>query len=346
MKLFSSSDSTDLPPARIAAAFARALDVARHYVGATMPNPPVGCVLLDRHGNELAAAAHHKAGAQHAEALALQLCAEAGTTAAIHTAVVTLEPCNHHGRTPPCSEALLATPVRSVWIASADPNPHVAGGGARRLAAAGVTVRFLAELATPDAADLLGKAQRPIAPFAKRSRTGLPFVVVKQALNSAGSMIPPVGQTTFTSPSSLDLAHRLRREADAILTGSGTILADDPAFTVRRVADHAGKRRPLVILDRRGRVSQRYLAGAQERSFVPSIATDLATALAELGAAGCLSVLVEAGLSLTQTILASALWDEHVLIEQAADGGADRVSIRQRISSDITGKDHDVFRHH
>lgn len=346
MKFFSPSDSIDLPPARIAAAFARALDVAQRYVGATMPNPAVGCILLDRDGNELAVAAHHKAGAPHAEALALQLCAEAGTTAAIHTAVVTLEPCNHHGRTPPCSEALLATPVRTVWIACADPNPQVAGGGAVRLSEAGVTVRFLSELATPDAAELRTKANRLIAPFAKRATTGLPFVVVKQALNAAGSMVPPAGQTTFTSDSSLDLAHQMRREADAILTGSGTILADDPAFTVRRVADHAGKHRPLVVLDRRGRVPESYLAAVRARGFVPTIAADVATALADLGAAACLGVLVEAGPSLTQTILASTLWDEHVLIEQAADGGADRVTIAQRTSSDITGKGHDVFRHH
>lgn len=346
MTSLSLSDSTELPPARIAVAFARALDVAQCYVGATMPNPPVGCVLLDRDGNELAAAAHHKAGEWHAEALALQLCAEAGTTAAIHTAVVTLEPCNHHGRTPPCSEALLATPVRTVWVACSDPNSQVAGGGAARLAEAGVTVRFLSELATPDAAEMRTKANRLIAPFAKRSRTGLPFVVVKQALNGAGSMVPPAGQTTFTSEKSLDLAHRLRREADAILTGSGTILADAPAFTVRRIADHAGKRRPLVILDRRERVAENYLAGARARGFVPAIATDLATALAELGAAGCLSVLIEAGPSLTQTILASTLWDEHVLIEQAAGGGADRVTTRLRTPSDIIGKNHDVFRHH
>lgn len=348
MTHISQSDSTELPPARLVAAFARALALAQQQVGATMPNPPVGCVLLDRDGNELAAAAHHRAGGLHAEALALQLCAEAGTTAAIHTAVVTLEPCNHQGRTPPCSEALIATPVRSVWIACADPNPLVAGGGAVRLAETGIVVRFLADLPDPAAADLLITANRLIAPFAKRSRTGQPFVVVKQALTATGSMIPPVGQKTFTSEPSLRLAHQMRREADAILTGSGTVLADNPAFTVRRLPDHADKHRPLVIIDRRGRVPQTYLDAARQRGLAPHIATDLAMSLADLGAAGCLSVLVEAGPSLTGTILASPHWDEHVLIEQATAGDADRITLRHRTPtpSDITAKDHDVFRHY
>ncbi|BBC71974.1 bifunctional diaminohydroxyphosphoribosylaminopyrimidine deaminase/5-amino-6-(5-phosphoribosylamino)uracil reductase [Altererythrobacter sp. B11] len=315
----------------IADAFARAIECARAFEGATAPNPPVGCVLLDDEGRQLAAAAHQKAGGPHAEALAIEACRANGTTPQVHTAVVTLEPCNHHGRTPPCSEALLATPVRVVWIACRDPNTQVAGGGAERLAAAGLAVHFLDELDDPRASSLKRAADRLIAPFAHRMHTGLPFVTVKQAVTGEGSMIPPAGSKTFTSSSSLRLAHVLRRRADAILTGSGTILADEPLLTVRHVADHPGKHRMLAILDRRGRVPPAYLEAAQARGFVPIIARDPAEALAALGDAGALEVLVEAGPRVTEAMLSRGLWDEHVLIESlpAAEGG-DRISVRRR----------------
>ena len=108
-------------PADILPAMTLALLEAPKFEGATAPNPPVGCVLLDRDGNVLSIAAHQKAGALHAEALAIKQCDD---PARIHTVVVTLEPCNHTGRTGPCTEAILATPARQVWIGMADPNPH------------------------------------------------------------------------------------------------------------------------------------------------------------------------------------------------------------------------------
>lgn len=337
------------PAARIAEAFRRALELARLHEGATAPNPPVGCVLLDRDGNELAAGAHCKAGTPHAEAIAIAQARAAGIASQIHTLVVTLEPCNHHGRTPACAEAILATPAKHIWIACRDPNPGVAGGGAARLAEAGLEVRFLADLNTPNATALAQDATRLIEPFAKHVQTGLPFVTVKQALSRAGGMIPPPGQKTFTAPTSLVLAHSLRRRADAIFTGSGTVLADRPEFTVRLVPDHVGKQRRLFILDRRRRVSAHYRDAARQRGFVVQIADDLVAALAVLGASGALEVLVEAGPTLTGTVLESGLWDEHVLIEQGAlAGGGDQVTIRRRAGADpsLVERDHDVFRHH
>lgn len=337
------------PTARIVEAFARALQLAREHEGATSPNPPVGCVLLDRDGNELAAGAHRKAGTLHAEAMAIAAARAAGIASRIHTLVVTLEPCNHHGRTPACAAAILATPAQHIWIACRDPNPLVVGGGAARLADAGLEVRFLDDLAAADAAALAQDAAGLIAPFAKHVRTGLPFVTVKQALSRTGGMIPPAGQKTFTAPTSLVLAHGLRRRADAILTGSGTVLADQPEFTVRLVPDHPGKQRILVILDRRRRVPAHYCEAAQQRGFRVQIADDLATALAELGASGALEVLVEAGPALTARVLKTGLWDEHVLIEQGglSDGG-DRITIRRSAGANpsLIEKDHDVFRHH
>jgi diaminohydroxyphosphoribosylaminopyrimidine deaminase/5-amino-6-(5-phosphoribosylamino)uracil reductase len=261
------------------------------------------------------------------------MCRRAGTTGQIHTLVVTLEPCNHFGRTGPCVDAILTTPAKRVIIGTADPNPKVRGLGAERLAAAGIEVTFIDRI---DAA-LAAQSRRLIAPFTKWARTGLPFVTVKQALDESGGMIPPPGQKTFTSPASLTFAHRLRRRADAIVTGSGTILADQPAFTVRHIADHPDKRRVLVILDRRGRVPGGYLEAAKAGGFDPLIAADFSEALAALGEGGALEVLVEAGPQLTGYILDNALWDEHVLIRKSASGEADDISIRMRGN---------VLRHH
>jgi diaminohydroxyphosphoribosylaminopyrimidine deaminase/5-amino-6-(5-phosphoribosylamino)uracil reductase len=159
----------------IAAAFRHALGLAAEQVGATAPNPTVGCVLLDAQGGVLAAAAHLGAGKPHAEARAIQLAREAGLVDRIATAVVTLEPCNHQGRTGPCTEAILGTPATEVWYALPDPNPE-ASGGAARLRALGLRVFALQELDHPDRADLLTQARRFLAPFACRVRLGRPFV--------------------------------------------------------------------------------------------------------------------------------------------------------------------------
>ena len=300
-----------------------ALAAARPWEGATSPNPPVGCALLDRSGNVIAAAGHHGAGQLHAEALAIQQARAAGKSDLIHTVVVTLEPCNHHGRMGPCTEAILATPAEHVVIGIPDPNPKVAGGGAGHLRRAGLLVDFL----TGDTAQV----ERLIAPFKKRVTQGLPFVTVKQAINRDGTMLPPQGQKTFTSQGSPMIAHALRRRADAIITGAGTVLADDPHFTVRLLPDHIGKRRKLIVFDRRKRVPAAYFEAAQQRGFDASVAVDLETALRDVAAAGGLEVLVEAGPQLTNHVLISPFWDEHVTIAQTdaedtititANGGA------------------------
>ncbi|SCM74417.1 Riboflavin biosynthesis protein RibD [uncultured Pleomorphomonas sp.] len=320
-------DRTPLPAGVIADAFARAIAAAADHAGATSPNPPVGCALLDASGETLAVEAHRKAGDLHAEARAIAACRAAGTIDRIHTVVVTLEPCNHHGRTPPCAEAILSTPAREVWIAETDPNPRVEGGGAARLTAAGLSVRFLAELDHPDTPRLAADAERLVAPFVKWVTTGLPFVTIKQALDETGSMIPPAGQRTFTSETSLTLAHRLRRRADAILTGTGTILADNPEFTVRRLPDHPGKSRILAILDREGRVPSDYLTEAARRGLRPMLFVDIGEALARLGEQDVHEVLVEAGPTLAAAILATDLWDEHIVIKKVGDGVADHITI-------------------
>ena len=308
-----------------------ALGEAQAFVGATAPNPPVGCVLLDADGVVLARAAHRRAGTAHAEAAAIQACRAAGLTHRIHTALVTLEPCSHTGRTPPCTEALLSTPVQAIWIGALDPHPRAPQAGAARLAEAGVAVAMIARLEHPDAAALGHAAARLIAPFAKWSCTGRPWVLIKTALDAGGAMIPPPGMKTFTSPSSLAHAHRLRRGAEAIITGSGCILADDPAFTVRHVSDHPGRRRRLAILDRRGRTPDAYLDSARARGLDATLHADIPDLLDDLGAAGVLCALVEAGPTLRQAFLDLELWDEEVVFQtNPVPGLADRVEVRLR----------------
>ncbi len=316
--------------ASILPAMKLALSEAQKYEGATAPNPPVGCVLLDKDGTVLSVAAHQKAGTLHAEALAIKNCDEQKR---IHTVVVTLEPCNHTGRTGPCTEAILSTSAKNVWIGMADPNPHVAGGGADRLRQAGLNVQFLNKT---DAPKLKSDLQRLIAPFTKRTLHGLPWVTIKQAVDAQGSMIPPAGQKTFTSKSSLILAHQLRRRADAIITGSGTVLADDPHFTVRLVEDFSDKKRHLVLFDRTRHIPQSYLDAAITRGFKILFADDLLQALKHLAEQGTIEVLVEAGPLLTQSFLESNLWDEHVLITK---GDPDQIQF-------IQNKEPHVFRNY
>jgi diaminohydroxyphosphoribosylaminopyrimidine deaminase / 5-amino-6-(5-phosphoribosylamino)uracil reductase len=294
-------------------AFWAAFDAAAQTQGSTAPNPPVGCAVLDAQGRVLAVAAHAGAGQPHAEAAAIALCREARTVDHIHTLLVTLEPCNHTGSTGPCVAAILATPARRVLIGAADPNPRVAGGGAQALRAAGLEVRFLG-------GDAAVASRRLLAPFAKQVLSGMPWVTVKRAFDSAGSMIPPRGAKTFAASASLDLAHALRRRADAILTGVDTILADAPLFNVRRLADHKSKRRPLVVMDRDGRLPDGYAQAADARGLDVRVETDLTVALRRLGDEGVLEVLVEGGPRVSTAVLVDALWDETVNIHVGDDG--------------------------
>ncbi|MCF4099120.1 bifunctional diaminohydroxyphosphoribosylaminopyrimidine deaminase/5-amino-6-(5-phosphoribosylamino)uracil reductase RibD [Maritalea mediterranea] len=307
---------TEFDVAHIRKAFRFALKAARIFEGATAPNPPVGCALLDAFGDILSIGAHQAAGKPHAERAAL---ADLPPATNPHIAVVTLEPCAHFGRTPPCVDALIEAGVKEVWIGARDLNPRVEGGGAGKLRDAGIEVRFLSDLADEISQSLALNCQRLIAPFLHYAKTQRPFVTLKVAQDAAGSMIPPAGEKTFTRPSSLKFAHKLRRRADAILTGSGTILADDPHFTVRHVDDVPGKVRPLFILDRRGRVQERYMKAAHARGFVPKLVTDLNAALAELGARGCMEVLVEAGPELAAACREQKLVQLDITIERQAE---------------------------
>jgi diaminohydroxyphosphoribosylaminopyrimidine deaminase/5-amino-6-(5-phosphoribosylamino)uracil reductase len=334
--------SFDLPnPEYVKAAFEQALSLAEQYRGATSPNPCVGAAALDQNGAILSVKAHLKAGTAHAEARVIEDLKTRGFLAEAHTLLVTLEPCNHTGRTPPCSDSIIKMhqdfgAFQKVIFICRDLNPKskaLGGGeGAQKLKDAGIEVHCLEDSAESNAEDfskLVIRGQELIHTFQHWFQTGRPWVTIKTAFNIQGSMIPPTGEKTFTSETSLQYAHECRRRADAILTGSGTIFADHPLFTVRRVPDHPDKHRWLVILDRRGRMARlgrEYIKWAESNGLKVKIETDIAKSLDFLGSQGCLEVLVEAGPTLSQAVLDSPLWNEHVSIRQQA-GSADRIEV-------------------
>ena len=275
---------------------------AERVMGKTAPNPPVAAGAYDAQGSLLGVAAHQGAGLPHAERNLLDKARREGWIDKIHTLYTTLEPCHHHGRTPPCTHMIVAEKIPRVLYGVRDPNPEAAGGA-----------DFLKENGVDVEGDVgAEEACISLAPFLHKVKTGLPFVVVKSAHRTDGGMIPPPGAKTFTSQKDLTAAHILRRQSDAIITGSGTVLADHPLFTVRHVADHPGKKRHVVILDRRRRVPQDYLAALAGNGLVPHIADDFDAALRYLADQGCLQVLVEAGPTLLSTIESRGCWQKWV----------------------------------
>ncbi|MGF2952043.1 bifunctional diaminohydroxyphosphoribosylaminopyrimidine deaminase/5-amino-6-(5-phosphoribosylamino)uracil reductase RibD [Mycobacterium sp. THU-M116] len=205
--------------------------------GSTYPNPPVGAVIVDREGRVVGVGATEPAGGDHAEVVALR---RAGGLASGGIAVVTLEPCNHFGKTPPCVNALVEARVSAVVYAVTDPN-GIAGGGAGRLQAAGVQVQagVLADQV----------AGGPLREWLYKQRTGLPHVTWKYASSIDGRSAAADGTSQWISSdaSRLDL-HRRRATADAIVVGTGTVLADDPALTARGADGLLAPRQPLRVV--------------------------------------------------------------------------------------------------
>jgi diaminohydroxyphosphoribosylaminopyrimidine deaminase/5-amino-6-(5-phosphoribosylamino)uracil reductase len=217
----------------------RALELAERGRGRVEPNPLVGAVVV-RDGLLVGDGWHRRFGEAHAEVNAL---AAAGELARGATLYVTLEPCCHHGKTPPCTDAVLRAGVRRVVAAMSDPFPQVAGRGAELLRAAGVEFEF-----SPDPA----AARRLNAPYLKVLATGRPFVHAKWAMTLDGKIATRNGDSRWISnPASRHRVHELRGRMDAVLVGIGTVLADDPRLTVRP----PGPRTPVrVVLDSRGRL--------------------------------------------------------------------------------------------
>ena len=215
----------------------RAMSLARQALGATSPNPAVGAVLV-REGQVVGEGYTLPPGQRHAEIGALE---QAGPLASGATLYTTLEPCCHFGRTPPCTDAIIAAGVRKVISASIDPNPVVGGKGLERLSAAGIQAR----LEPCEGVSELYEA------FAKHVTTGLPFVVAKFAMSLDGKIATYTGDSKWvTGPLARAEVQRMRRECDAIMVGINTVLADDPQLTARDCQGLPQERQPLrVVLD-------------------------------------------------------------------------------------------------
>ena len=274
--------------------------------GRTSPNPPVGAVILDADGRRVGEGVTQPAGREHAEVMAL---GQAGESARGGTAVVTLEPCNHTGRTGPCTEALIEAGIVRVVFAVTDPNPQAAGG-ADRLRSAGIEV-----VADAGRAEVLLGALGPWLVAVTQSR---PFVTWKFASTLDGRSAAADGTSRWiTNPLSRADVHALRDRVDAIMIGSGTVLTDDPQLTVRGIGGTAEEeladRQPLrVVLDRRHRVphTARILDDAAE-----TIVLDTAVprfALKALYDRGVRHILLEGGPTLAGAFLEARLVDEIV----------------------------------
>ncbi|HHB12550.1 MAG TPA: bifunctional diaminohydroxyphosphoribosylaminopyrimidine deaminase/5-amino-6-(5-phosphoribosylamino)uracil reductase RibD [Chromatiales bacterium] len=311
---------------------ARALRLARRGLYTTQPNPRVGCVLV-RDGRVVGEGWHQRAGGPHAEVLALRA---AGGQAREATAYVTLEPCCHHGRTPPCTEALIEAGVAEVVVAMEDPNPRVSGQGLARLREAGIRVR----------AGLLAREAEALNPgFVSRMRRGRPWVRLKSAMSLDGRTAMASGESQWiTGAAARADVQRQRARVDAVLTGIGTVRADDPGLNVRLSAEALGiqgpVRQPLrVVLDpdlespadmRMLRLPGRTLiltaapeapgrraleaAGAELLPVPPAPGgLDLERVLAALAALEVNEVLVEAGATLAGGFLTAGLVDEWLI---------------------------------
>jgi diaminohydroxyphosphoribosylaminopyrimidine deaminase / 5-amino-6-(5-phosphoribosylamino)uracil reductase len=257
--------------------------------GITSPNPPVGCVVLDASGKAAGFGGTQPVGGPHAEVMALK---EAGVKAQGGTAVVTLEPCSHYGRTPPCTEALIEAGIKHVIHAVSDPNPRAAGG-ANRLREAGITVES-GLLATE-------VSRGPLRAWLHYARTGRPHVTWKYAASLDGRIAAQDGTSQWiSSETSRKEVHDLRAKLDAIIVGSGTVRKDDPALTARDADGMPLPRQPLPVV-----VGMSDLpAGAKLQHTALHLRThhpdDVLTALAEQGV---VDVLLEGG-----PTLAGAFW--------------------------------------
>ncbi|MFD4133965.1 bifunctional diaminohydroxyphosphoribosylaminopyrimidine deaminase/5-amino-6-(5-phosphoribosylamino)uracil reductase RibD [Streptomyces goshikiensis] len=306
-----------------ATAMRRAIELAARGLGSTSPNPVVGCVITDASGVVVGEGWHQRAGGPHAEVHALRA---AGTAARGGTAYVTLEPCNHTGRTGPCAQALIEAGVTRVIYAVSDPNPQASGGGAT-LRAAGIAT---------EAGLLEQEAEEGNAAWLTSVRRGRPHVLWKYAATLDGRIAAADGTSRWiSSPESRADVHRLRAEADAVVVGSGTLRADDPHLAVRGRPGPDPADQPLrVVVDTRATVrpgarvlddaAPTLIAVAEDADTghlpgvdlarLPAGATGLSVdaLLAELHRRGVRSVLLEGGPTLAGAFVAAGAVDKVV----------------------------------
>jgi len=315
----------------------RALVLARRGVGKTSPNPAVGCVVV-REGAIVGEGWHRRAGTPHAEVHALR---QAGDLARGADVYVTLEPCSHFGKTPPCADALVKAGVGRVFVGMVDPNPKICGRGIERLRSAGI------EVAT---GILEAECRRLNEPFVKHVTTGLPFVILKSAMTMDGKTATAMGDSRWiTNEKSRQYVHKLRSMVDAVMVGVGTVMADNPQLTARaprgrdplRVVVDSSLRTPpdAQMLHLESTAATLIATVSADVKLIASMESrgaeilrcrerqgrvDLRDLLAQLGARGVQSVLLEGGSELAGEALRAGLIDKFVLFyAPKVLGGAD-----------------------
>ncbi|PHS27487.1 MAG: riboflavin biosynthesis protein RibD [Methylophaga sp.] len=305
---------------------ARALQLAERGLFTTDPNPHVGCVIV-QNNQVIGEGWHQRAGEPHAEINALNAAGEHAQNADCY---VTLEPCSHFGRTPPCADALIKAGVKRVYIAMQDPNPQVAGQGIAKLKEAGIEVVV---------GILENEAEQLNKGFCKRMRTGRPFVRSKLAMSLDGRTAMATGESKWiTGPAARQDVQKLRAQSSAIMTGTGTLLADDPSLTVRPEGnwypDQQSIRQPLRIVVGKDPIVPEYAhlfddpyqvlfvtTKKRERGNVVDVLTvpekkghvDLNTMMMVLATRGINEIMVEAGSTLNGALLSAGLIDELII---------------------------------
>jgi diaminohydroxyphosphoribosylaminopyrimidine deaminase/5-amino-6-(5-phosphoribosylamino)uracil reductase len=260
---------------------ARAMELARQGQGRVEPNPMVGAVVV-REGKIVGEGYHQVYGGPHAEVFALQ---QAGELARGATLYVTLEPCCHHGKTPPCTDAIIKAGIKEVVAGGSDPFPQVAGGGCSTLASAGIQVRI---------GVLRLEAELMNAPYYKLVRTGLPYVIAKWAMTLDGKIATVSGESKWISgKESRRMVHELRGRVDGILVGIGTVLADDPLLTARPAGPRIATR---IVLDTHLQtpMASQLVKTARQVPVLLVHASNDDKRVAELSGAGCECLKVDA----------------------------------------------------
>jgi diaminohydroxyphosphoribosylaminopyrimidine deaminase/5-amino-6-(5-phosphoribosylamino)uracil reductase len=306
----------------------RALTEAR--LGRPAPNPNVGAVVAL--GEQTLSVGHHeRAGAEHAEIVALRAAGEDAKGATLYT---TLEPCNHQGRTPPCADVIVRSGVARVVVGCRDPNPNVQGGGIERIQQEGIEVVLGVRMA---------EARALIEPWVKHVTTGLPYILLKLALSLDGRIATRTGASKWvTGPEARAKVHELRSGSDAVLVGVGTVVADDPQLTVR---DVTGTNPTRVVLDSKLRIAASATLVATAREVPTWVVTtpeapeaverilvaagvevlrvartsegrvDVTSAFRTLAQRGVVTLMIEGGAELAGSVLAARLADQlHVFV--------------------------------
>ena len=341
---------------------ARAIELAQSVLGSTSPNPAVGAVLV-KDGKVIGEGATRPPGQAHAEVVALQ---QAGESARNATLYVTLEPCCHWGRTPPCTRALIEAGVTEVVVAVSDPNPLVSGNGMSELRDSGIAVSLM----NGDLQSCL-EAKELYEGFAKHILTGLPYVLAKFAMSLDGKIATHTGDSKWvTGPQARALVQLMRRRTDAIMVGANTVLADDPQLTARGDDNQPLSRQPVrITLDSQcrmpvrsqllrqpgqtlvyttkaapaGNVSVLLRAGAE---VVPVEATSegLVSArevLADLGNRGIVNLLVEGGGKTLGSFFDEGLVDKlHAFVAPVIIGGSGAASPVEGVGAEVMSSTH------